>query len=64
MCRLIKLSLLPKCDLDPNHKCDICVEAKMTRLPFCFGKRNTKSLDLIHVDACDLKFVQTRSDKK
>lgn len=28
--RLMKLELLPKHNVDPTHKCEICVEAKMT----------------------------------
>ena len=32
--RLMNLDLLPKYHIDTNHKCQTCVEAKMTRKPF------------------------------
>ena len=32
--RLINLNLLPKFKIDFNHKCEICVEAKMARVSF------------------------------
>ena len=32
--RLINLNLLPKFKIDFNHKCEICVEAKMARASF------------------------------
>ena len=44
-------------------KCKICVESKMTRPQVNTVARITESLDLIHSDICDLKFVQTRGGK-
>ena len=32
--RMVNLECLPKIAFDPNHKCLICVEAKMTKVPF------------------------------
>ena len=29
--RLIGLDYIPKFEIDPNHKCEICVEAKLTK---------------------------------
>ena len=58
------MNLLSICELNPNHRCESCVEAKMTRKPFHSIERETKPLDLIHIDVGDLKFVQTGDDKK
>ena len=62
--RLIHLDYLPKFNIDPNHKCETCVESKLTKVPFHSVERSTEPLDLIHNDICDLKFVQTRGGKK
>ena len=48
--RLIKLDYIPKFDIDSNHKCPTCVEAKLTRSSFHTIERNTKPLDLIHTN--------------
>ena len=60
----MNLDLLPKCHIDHNIKCQICVEAKLTKTPFYTVERSSEPLDLIHSDLCDLKFVQTRGGKK
>ena len=62
--RMVNLECLPKIAFDPNHKCLICVEAKMTKVPFKNVERNTEPLGLIHTDICDLKFIQTTGGKK
>ena len=62
--RLVKLNLLPNVNVDGTHKCEVCVEAKMMKLPFHSVERSTTPLELIHSDLCDLKFVQTRGGKK
>ena len=62
--RLIKLEYIPKFDIDSNHKCPTCVEAKLTRLSFHTVQRNTEPLDLIHTDVCDLKTIPTRGGNK
>ena len=36
---------------DKNHKCETCVEAKLTRSSFHLVERNTKPLSLIHIYA-------------
>ena len=64
MRKLMKLELLPKFNIDANHKCETCVESKLTRSSFHNIERNTEPLDLIHSDTCDLKYVQTRGGKK
>jgi hypothetical protein len=62
--RLVNLNLLPKFQINTNHKCETCVEAKLTRTPFHSIERSSDLLELIHSDVCDLKFVQTRGGRK
>ena len=62
--KLININLLPKFEIDFDHKCETCVEAKMARASFKSIERSTKPLDLIHSDVCDMKSVQTRGGKK
>ena len=54
MLKLMKLELLPKFNIDANHKCETCVESKLTRSSFHNIERNTEPLELIHSDTCDL----------
>ena len=62
--RLINLNVLPKFEIDFDHKCETCVETKMARASFKSVERSTESLDLIHSDVCDMKSIQTRGGKK
>ena len=62
--RLINMECLPNFKIDPNHKCEICVESKLTRTSFQSIERSSEPLELIHSDICDLKFIQTRGGKK
>ena len=62
--RLINLEHIPSFQIDCKHKCEICVEAKLTRSSFQTVERNTEPLELIHSDVCDLKFIQTRGGNK
>ena len=62
--RLINMECLPNFKIDPNHKCEICVESKLTRTSFKSIERSSEPLELIHSDICDLKFIQTRGGKK
>lgn len=55
--RLINLQHIPTFQIDHKHKCEICVESKLTRSSFHTVERNTEPLDLIHSDVCDLKFI-------
>ncbi|CAM8928657.1 unnamed protein product [Rhodiola kirilowii] len=61
---LMKLDCIPKLQIDSEHKCEICVEAKLTRTSFHSIERDTEPLDLIHSDLCDLKFMPTRGGNK
>ena len=60
--RLINLDHIPSFQIDSKHKCEICIEAKLTRSSFQTIERNTKPLELIHSYVCDLKFVQTKRE--
>ena len=62
--RLINMECLPKFKLNPNHKCEICVESKLTRTSFQSIERSSEPLELIHSNICNLKFIQTRGGKK
>ena len=44
--RLINMERLPKFKLDPNHKCEICVESKLTRTSFQSIERSSEPLEL------------------
>ena len=62
--RLSAKEYIPKLNIDSKHKCETCVEAKLTSSSFKRVKRNTKVLDLIHNDICDLKFAPSRGENK
>ena len=64
LCKLINLEHIPTFYIDSKHKCETCVEVKLTRSSFQTIERNTKPLDLIHSDVCDLKSVQMRGGNK
>lgn len=40
MHRLVNLELFPKFHIDSDHKCETCVESKLTRSPFNFIERS------------------------
>ena len=52
--KLINMECLPNFKIDPNHKCEICVESKLTRTSFQSIERSNDPLELIHSDICDL----------
>ena len=62
--KLVNMNCLPKFEIDLNHKCEVCVEAKMTKKSFQNIFRNSETLNLIHTDICNFKSIQTRADKK
>ncbi|KAH7864181.1 hypothetical protein Vadar_026696 [Vaccinium darrowii] len=64
MRRLVNLDHIPAFHIDTNHKCETCVEAKLTRTSFRSVERSTEPLGLIHTDVCDLKYVQTPNANK
>ena len=44
LCRLINLDHIPSFQIDSKHKCEICVEAKLTRSSFQTVERNIEPL--------------------
>ena len=46
--KLINLIHITTFQIDAKHKCETCVEAKLTRSSFQSVERHTKPLDLIH----------------
>ena len=62
--KLINLNHIPTFQIDAKHKCETCVEEKLTWSSFQSIERHTEPLDLIHSDICDLKLVQTRGGNK
>ena len=64
LCRLINSNHIPTFQIDGKHKCETCVETKLTRSYFQSVERHIEPFDLIHSDICDLKFVQTRGGIK
>ena len=61
--KLVNLEVLPdfKCD---KSKCEICVESKFVKHPYKSVERNSKTLDLIHTNICDMKSTPSRGGKK
>jgi hypothetical protein len=49
---------------DNNEKCEICIQAKMTKKPFPIVHRNSQILELIHSDICELNGILTRGGKR
>lgn len=47
-----------------QSKCEICIEAKMCKKPFPKSERNTKLLELIHSDICELNGILTRGGNR
>lgn len=62
--RTSNLDLLLKSYVDQNKKSKIYVESKLTKSPSYFINKSNEPLDLIHIDICDSKFLQTRDEKK
>lgn len=49
----MNMNNIPTLQIDSNHKCEFCVEAKMTRSSFQTIEGNSEQLDLDHTDVCD-----------
>ena len=62
--RLINLNHIPIFQIDAKHKCETCVETKLTRSYFQSVERHIEPLDFIYSNICDLKFVQIRGGNK
>ena len=57
LCRLINLDHILAFKIKSNNKCQVCIETKLTRQSFHTIQRDSKPLDLIHIDISDQKFV-------
>ncbi|GJW01623.1 zinc finger, CCHC-type containing protein [Tanacetum coccineum] len=55
--------LIPAFDMD-TEKCKTCMLTKITKKPFQNVKRETKVLELIHSDLCDLHATPSLGNKK
>ncbi|GJV86926.1 zinc finger, CCHC-type containing protein [Tanacetum coccineum] len=55
--------LIPSFDMD-TEKCKTCILTKITKNPFQNVKRETKVLELIHIDLCDLHATPSLRNKK
>ena len=49
---------------DNHDKCEICIQAKMTKLLFPKSKRNSKILQIIHSDICELNGNLTKGGNR
>ncbi|GKC09181.1 zinc finger, CCHC-type containing protein [Tanacetum coccineum] len=58
-----KDGLIPAFDMD-TEKCKSCMLTKITKKPFQNVKRETKVLELIHSDLCDLHATPSLGNKK
>ena len=52
------------CDNHEAKACEICVQVKMTRLPFPKSQRNSEILDLVDSGICEMNGTLTRARKK
>jgi len=62
--RTSNLDLLLKSHIHQNKKIKIYMESKLTKSPSYSINKSNEPLDLIHIDICDSKFLQTRNEKK
>ena len=61
--RLMNMNMIPKSKINKD-KCEVCVQAKLTKTLSPRVERTTEPLGLIHTVLCDLKYLQTRGGKK
>ncbi|GJY32035.1 zinc finger, CCHC-type containing protein [Tanacetum coccineum] len=59
---MLKDGLIPAFDMD-TEKCKTCMLTKITKKPFQNVKRETKVLELIHSDLCDLHATPSLGNK-
>ena len=60
----MSLELIPTLKFESLYKYETSMEAKFNKPPFPSVERETKLLELIHSDICDLKFVQNHGGKR
>ena len=61
---MVKTNLIPKYEIDMVDKYKICMQTKITRMPFPKIERTSSLLELIHSDVCDFHSTPTRGGKK
>ena len=61
--RVVKCGLI-NCDVNEHDKCGLCVKSKMVKKHFPSVERNSKLLDLIHSDLCELNGMLTRGGSR
>ena len=49
---------------DDEKKCEICIQAKMTKKHFSKSNRNSIMLELVHSNVCELNGVLTKRGKR
>jgi transposase InsO family protein len=47
-----------------KNKCEVCIQAKMTKKPFPKVERNSQLLELVHSDICEINGILTRGGKR
>lgn len=47
-----------------NKRCETCVQAKITRLPFPKVERHTQMVDIVHSDVCEFNGFLTRGGNR
>ena len=63
MRKLINMDIIPKFTIDNQHKCEACVEAKLSRTSFHSIGRSSEPLELVHTDVCGMNIVQSEAVK-
>jgi hypothetical protein len=48
---------------DYNDKCEVYIQAKMTKKPFSKVERNSQLLEVVHYDICEINGMLTRGEK-
>lgn len=52
------------CDNTSHEKCEICIQAKLTKRPFPKVERSAELLELVHSDICEYNGILTRGGKR
>jgi hypothetical protein len=50
--------------IEHKHKCETCIQTKLTRLPFPSVEKNYKLLELVHSDVCTMDNVLSRGGNR
>jgi hypothetical protein len=47
-----------------NEKCEVCIQAKMTKKLFSKVERNSQLLELVYFDICEINGMLTKGEKR